>query len=65
VLGIFLRARESGREADKKKFLSGAPVLAFFHFSGSFISPADNILFAISMMLRQNRKPVDRTVFER
>ena len=62
---IFLGARESGRDADKKRFLSGAPVFAFFHCSDSFISPAGNILFAISTMLRQNRKSVDRSVFER
>lgn len=54
-------ARERPRSR-QKRFLSGAPVFAFFHFSGSFISPAGNILFAISIMLRQNRKPVDRSV---
>lgn len=59
MLGTFLRARESGREADKKRFLSGAPVFAFFHCSGSF-----NILIAISTMLRQNRSSVDRSVFK-
>ena len=62
---FFFECVRAAAKQTKKGFCQELLFLPFFHCSGSFISPAGSILFAISTMLRQNRKSVDRSVFER